>query len=307
MSQHVVNQESLAQATVSKSSPINDTLLRRFLVLAAIRLLKKFRPRTGNVLLLSDRLCVKFGPLRHLSEASTMRFIAQHTSIPVPKVHCAFERRGWTYILMDRINGEMVGQGWVHRSAKSKAKILWQLKQFMQEMRNISPPSAHVANVDGGSLFDCRLPGPSLRFGPFKSIEEFHNHLREGIQFHPNLDPVVIELINLHDRTWPQPVFTHGDLSSLNILVRGDEVVGIIDWETSGWLPSYWEYTTACQVNPQNYFWRDEVDKFLDPMPAELAMEKIRQKYFGDFWDGLMRIFFVRIWATSGKYIKLRL
>lgn len=267
---------------VSKSSPINDTLLRMFLVLAAIRLLKKFRPRTG-VLLLSDRLCVKFGPLRHLSEASTMRFIAQHTSILVAKVHCAFERRGWTYILMDRIDGEMVGQGWVHRSAKSKAKILWQLKQFMQEMRNISPPSAHVANVDSGFLFDCRLPGPSLRFGPFKSIEEFHNHLRKGIKFPLNLDPEVIELINLHDRTWPQPVFTHGDLSSLNILVRGDEVVGIIDWETSGWLPSYWEYTTACQVNPQNYFWRDKVNKFLDPMPAELAMEKIRQKYFGDF------------------------
>lgn len=117
----------------------------------------------------------------------------------------------------------------------------------------------------------------------FKSIQEFHNHLRGGIQFHPKICPEVIELINLHDRAWPPLVFTHGDLSSLNILVREDEVVGIIDWETSGWLPSYWEYTTACQVNPQNYFWRYEIDKFLDPMPAELAMEKIRQRYFGDF------------------------
>lgn len=177
----------------------------------------------------------------------------------------------------------MVGQGWAHRSAKSKAKIFWQLKQFVQEMRNILPPSTDVANVDGGSLFVCRLPGPSLRFGPFKGIEEFRKHLRQGIQFHPKLDAEVIELINLHDRAWPSPIFTHGDLSSLNVLVRRDEVVGIVDWETSGWLPSYWEYTTACQVNPQNFFWRDEIDKFLDPMPAELAMEKIRQKYFGDF------------------------
>ena len=122
-----------------------------------------------------------------------------------------------------------------------------------------------------------------LRFGSFKSIEEIHKKLRQGIQFHPKLDPEVIELINLHDRLWPPPVFTHGDLSSLNILVRGDGVVGIIDWETAGWLPSYWEYTTACQVNPQNYLWRDEIDRFLDPMPAELAMGKIYQKYFGDF------------------------
>ncbi len=90
------------------------------------------------------------------------------------------------------------------------------------------------------------------------------------------------ELIALQDRAWPPTVFTHGDLSSLNILVRGDKIVGIIDWERAGWYPSYWEYTTASQVNPMNYFWREEIDKFLDPMHKELEMEKIRQKYFGD-------------------------
>lgn len=78
-------------------------------------------------------------------------------------------------------------------------------------------------------------------------------------------------------------MLTHGDLSSLNILVKDDQVVGIIDWETAGWFPAYWEYTTACQVNPQNSFWRHEIDRFLDPYPAELTMKGIRQKYFGDF------------------------
>jgi len=33
--------------------------------------------------------------------------------------------------------------------------------------------------------------------------------------------------------------FTHGDLSSLSILARGDEVVAIVDWEIAGWCPSY--------------------------------------------------------------------
>ena len=72
----------------------------------------------------------------------------------------------------------------------------------------------------------------------------------------------------------------HGDLSSLNILVRGDEIVGIIDWETAGWYPSYWEYSTASQVNPENMFWAEEIDKFLHPMPEDLAMDKVRQKSF---------------------------
>jgi thiamine kinase-like enzyme len=77
-------------------------------------------------------------------------------------------------------------------------------------------------------------------------------------------------------------VFTHGDLSSLNVLASGDKITGIVDWETAGWYPSYWEYSTAWNVNLQNEFWRDEVDKFLEHMPEELEMEKLRLQYFGD-------------------------
>jgi thiamine kinase-like enzyme len=84
------------------------------------------------------------------------------------------------------------------------------------------------------------------------------------MQMHPDLDPDIQDLIIQHQRSWPLK-FTHGDLSSLNILARGDKIIGIIDWETAGWYPSYWEYTTACYVNRQNYFWREEIDKFLDP------------------------------------------
>jgi hypothetical protein len=40
---------------------------------------------------------------------------------------------------------------------------------------------------------------------------------------------------------------------------------------------------TAANVNEYNELWRLEVDKFLKPYPAELEMEKVREKYFGDF------------------------
>lgn len=212
-----------------------------------------------------------------------MRFVSQNTLIPVPKVICAFTHRGCTYIIMKRIHGEMAGSGWLKRSMESRTRILSQLKKMIQEMRNLShPPGQGIANVDGGSLFDCRLTGPSLRFGPFNNVDDFHRHLRGGMELDPDLHPEIKQLIGLHSGHWPL-LFTHGDLSSLNILVRGDDVVGIIDWETAGWYPAYWEYTTACHVNPQNSFWRDEIERFLDPWPAELAMEEIRQQYFGDY------------------------
>ncbi|ELR07874.1 hypothetical protein VC83_08263 [Pseudogymnoascus destructans] len=265
----------------SESKPINDTYLHRFLVLALIKLLKHFRPRNGGIIFLTNNICVKYGPLTSLSEASTMQFIRQHTSIPVPRIICSFTHKGRAYIVMERIHGDMIGRGWTSRADESKAKILSQLKDMVADMRKIAPPNLAVSNVDGGILYDSRIYGP-MRFGPFKNIRDFHKHLRGGLETHVDNPDDVSSLIAWQDRPFPAPVFTHGDLSSLNILARGDEVVGIIDWETAGLYPVYWEYTTASHVNPQNLFWKEEVDRFLEPMPKELAMEEIRQKYFGD-------------------------
>ena len=167
--------------TSTESQPIDNTRLRRFLVLAAVKLLKRVVPSHGAVIFISTKLCIKFGPLRHLPEASTMRFIAQHTSIPVPKVYCAFTRKGWTYIAMQKINREILGSEWSKRSDDSRAKILQQLKRMVDEMRNIPPPRGQgVCNIDGGSIWDSRLPGTSMCHGPFESVHDFHRYLRGG-------------------------------------------------------------------------------------------------------------------------------
>jgi aminoglycoside phosphotransferase len=43
-----------------------------------------------------------------------------------------------------------------------------------------------------------------------------------GIEFDSRIGPEIQELIKQQSKTW-RLVFTHGDLSSLNILVRGDD------------------------------------------------------------------------------------
>ncbi|MCJ1453918.1 hypothetical protein MMC28_004267 [Mycoblastus sanguinarius] len=270
---------------------VHGSCWRRAFTLMAVKICERWRPRCGTVLFLSNNLCVKYGYFQHVSEASTMQFIANHAKIPVPKVYCAFSRKGCTYIVMERIGGDYVGNAWYGRSEESREHILQQIKAMVAEMRSIPPPAdARVANVTGESLHDIRLPeetpGGRGRFGPFKAISDFHRYLRRSVETsperaNPEQRAEINELINMHMETWPI-CFTHGDLSSLNILARRDELAGIVDWETAGWFPSYWEYTTARNVNPQNEFWRDEVDKFLEPMPKELVMETIHAKYFGD-------------------------
>ncbi|CZT20525.1 uncharacterized protein RCC_06385 [Ramularia collo-cygni] len=242
---------------------------------------------SGRVIFLTPTICIKSSPFTTLAEAHAMIFIKEHTSVPVPKVYMAFERKGRVYIVMERINGTMLACGWVHRSAASQAKILKDLKTMVEEWRRIpSPKGVGVANIDGGPIYDVRLPTESF-WGPFDSVDKFHSRLRNGIDIEhlsESSPKGLLELAEFHAKASSvATTFTHGDLSSLNILCRGDQIVGIIDWETAGWFPSYWEYTTAWHVNPHNEFWQKEVDSFVEPWPEALEMEQIRRKYFGDF------------------------
>ena len=214
-----------------------------------------------------------------------MRYIAENTSIPVPKVYCAFKHKGTVYIVMERLEGEYIGRGWGLKSEETRANILSQIKGMMKELRNIPcPKGIGIANVDGGSIYDQNLPQAHdrNRFGPFRDVAGFHSYLRNGMDKGPPKAPEVCQLIYMHSGDW-SICFTHGDLSSLNIMAKGDKVTGIIDWETAGWYPSYWEYVSTCNTNPQNAFWREEVDNILEPMPKELAMDQLRLKYFGMF------------------------
>lgn len=40
-------------------------------------------------------------------------------------------------------------------------------------------------------------------------------------------------------------VFTHGGFRRENVIVRRDGSIALVNWATSGWYPSYWEYTMA--------------------------------------------------------------
>ncbi|PGH02261.1 hypothetical protein AJ80_08886 [Polytolypa hystricis UAMH7299] len=273
---------------MSDQQPHNGSIkaswFRRHLTLVAVAILKHFRPRTSSVLFLTPGICVKYGPFQHLSDAAAMQFIASHTSIPVPKVYCAFERKGITYIVMSRIAGSPIGHNWEQRPEESKAHLLKQLKAYMEEMRSLKPThSVAVEGVDNGKLYDMRLSGGLEGFGPFSSVREFHLFLRDGITASPGQIPEVNELVEKHEKAQFSTCFTHGDLNSMNVLVKGDSIVGIIDWDTAGWYPDYWEYTTAYNVNPYNDFWKDEIGKFLEEYPDALEMEQLRQKYFKAF------------------------
>ncbi|KAI2638456.1 kinase-like domain-containing protein [Xylaria nigripes] len=148
-------------------------------------------------------------PFSILAEAHTMQPVARYTSVPVPKVHCAFIHMGNTYIVM----------------SQSKARILEQLRQMAAEFRSVPPPKD--ASID------------SLLWGLFPTKLQLHEALANDTNIDvsydsENLPDDMADLFTFHQQSNHELILTHSNLSNLNILVQGDEVVGVADWETEG-------------------------------------------------------------------------
>jgi aminoglycoside phosphotransferase len=275
----------------TESLAINDTPVRRLLTRLALNTTARFfYAYSGPCVPISKRLIVKTGPFAHLTEAATLAFIASKTSIPVPRAHCAFVRKNRAIIVMDRIQGVSLAEALPALSDVDRKAIFEQLRSMFQELRSLPPPpGVGIESCVGGSLRDSRIPRSWPRFGPFKTVQEFHLWLRHGLwpEDHPERKDdqdwrEIKDMAAKQDGPWPPPVFTHGDLNPSNILVQGNRVTGIIDWEFAGWYPHYWEYTSTWYWALMRPWWQDALPNFLNPHPEELAMEITRRKWWGE-------------------------
>ncbi|PSN70288.1 hypothetical protein BS50DRAFT_608843 [Corynespora cassiicola Philippines] len=248
---------------------INNTFLTRFLTLVALHTTAKFHKLYGLCRLLSDKIIIKTGFSVHLSEAVTMKCVAEHTSIPVPK----------------RIQSEDLESAMKKLSKSAREKIFLQLKNMVSQLKALEPPPGiGVKSCNGGSMYDPRLPHGKSRSGSFSTMQDFHRWLRQDLepsQIGPHVSAQEVDdlkaIIQKQDGDRPPPVFTHCYLSPFNIMVRGEEIVGLIDWEISGWYPAYWEYTCAYFGNLTRTRWQDTLCSLLEPFPEELEMEKVHK------------------------------
>ncbi|KIJ26497.1 hypothetical protein M422DRAFT_272420 [Sphaerobolus stellatus SS14] len=115
-----------------------------------------------------------------------------------------------------------------------------QLATVLAEMR--SHKSRTLGSVSVGPYNNKFMPYPWTPKRAFESVGEFLSYYREmfldfcGAQYIDNL-----KLFSSLPRNAPITL-THGDLLPCNIIVQGSEITGIIDWETAGFYPGFWEY-----------------------------------------------------------------
>lgn len=195
-----------------------------------------------KVLKIGSDLVVKFGPGIDLTEAQTMMFIRDNTTIPVPRILDAYHEDGSNYMVMEYMEGTLLKYAWAKMSEAEQAVIIKEMRDYVGQMRRIpAPKDVLIGSVSGGPAID-RRQFDSATGGPFRSENDFNEW--QLAQLHPEVSLLSREMYGevhsqLNDH---QILFTHGDLAFHNIIVKDGHVNAIIDWEYSGWYPEHWDY-----------------------------------------------------------------
>ncbi|KAL4875144.1 kinase-like protein [Aspergillus karnatakaensis] len=210
-----------------------------------------------KVVRIIDSLVVKYGPNLRPSEGETLRFIADNTTIPVPKLH-EVRRNGdkVTAIVMDY-----------------KDFVAEQLRSYVLQLRELKGDGKYIGSLGGGKAiigYIARLEG-----GPFESEEEFNQFVLSDLL--RGIPDLMRHYAKYALTTGHEIVFTHADLAPRNIMVDDTgRVTGIIDWEESGWYPEYWEHNKAMRDFKPMPNWPEYLARIVPP--------QYEKEYIGFSW-----------------------
>jgi aminoglycoside phosphotransferase (APT) family kinase protein len=242
---------------------------------------RKYRERyVGRIFRLGPKAIIKIGP--PLSEAQAMDFVAKNTNIPVPRILSVFTAKGEVHIVMEYIRAPLLRDCWEVMSWEQRKSIVVQLRDFILQLRALTPLHPGKIHAAGGAEFELYDPRQQNKpFGPFETVDQFHeftgvNYLRQHIDEYPTFQSAFEKCAECTYGT----KFSHGDLAPHNVMVQDGKVVCIIDWECAGWYPEYWEYTSCFRSNDlYTSFW-DMMKEEMEPYPDELEIDHCLSSVF---------------------------
>ncbi|KZV65895.1 kinase-like protein [Peniophora sp. CONT] len=219
------------------------------------------------------------------SEIAAMRFVREHTNIPVPR-SWGLWRWPWSrrrYIIMDRVPGVELAIIWDHLDDAGRDHIVQQLATYVTQLRELSSPHGlTICSINGGPVADPRLP--PAHGGPFPDEQDFNAALR---CFRP-LESLPSKCASAHLQVHPV-VFTHGDIAPRNIMVDPESlrISALLDWGCAGWLPAHWEYRKALWMSwgPLKKTWNPRVAHFIPAYPLEADADEHLVELF---WSPLL-------------------
>ncbi|KFA52012.1 hypothetical protein S40293_10286 [Stachybotrys chartarum IBT 40293] len=205
-----------------------------------------------------------------------MEFVAQHTSVPIPKIYEIYEYDQGAHLVMQEVPGGNIKLCYGGMTPEQIKTFGRELADCLLQLRALSPPSpGFIGSVRQESNIDHSLSGKP--FGPFSSIADFHTYLRRGRPL-AHLEGE-LDVVRTHSTPEKYSVkFSHAELNPNNIMVKDGHITAVIDWEFAGWYPEYWDYCKMywCPRAPlwNNFYRAIEEEDTIVKYPVELAGEQ---------------------------------
>ncbi|KAL9109079.1 MAG: hypothetical protein Q9227_006170 [Pyrenula ochraceoflavens] len=167
------------------------------------------------------------------------------TQIPVPEPLGILKDDRRFYTFMSYVHGISLEGVWDRLAPDRKEHVRQQLNAIFHNLRNLPLPSndGYLGSGDPLRCLDKR------RFDRQSSFIVKNEHEFNDFLFSEHYDyPQRVALLRSTFGTNHCIVMTHGDLHPRNILVDNEDdlnITGIVDWDTGGGYPEYWEYIKA--------------------------------------------------------------
>ncbi|KAH8915776.1 kinase-like protein, partial [Atractiella rhizophila] len=182
-------------------------------------------------------------------EASAMEFVRSQTTIPIPRVYAAFVHENNSYIVMDFVENDAL-ESFYPDYLKTSVAPVHEFVNFLVDCKRQLVELGHSYTTDppfcswSGGAYNNRVFDPPLTH-ILHLYEQFQDFWKDQWDLPHN--PMPSSLIKFSTSP-PSAVLCHGDLVADNVLVKDGKVVAIIDWDTLGFYPHFWEAAQAVKL-----------------------------------------------------------
>lgn len=170
-------------------------------------------------------------------ERQNMVFVRKNTTIPVPQPRFHFVK---PWLLMDRIDGCSLDQCWGTLNPFMQFRVACTLRLYLKQLRRLTSTVPGHDGIIAGEPFAGSEHGPVEDANCLRLFCEMvaHTGWRHRVRYHRDRfgdsDPPVTGV----GEPWPL-VFVHADLHPGNIILSKDNVLWLIDWAHSAFLPPW--------------------------------------------------------------------
>ncbi|KAI1390373.1 uncharacterized protein F4822DRAFT_234335 [Hypoxylon trugodes] len=194
--------------------------------------------------------------------------VAQRMSeAPVPKVIAGWKENGKAITITEKAPGRRLYDIWWELRDKDKHRIAVEVARYVQGWRLLA--ATGIKNPHDGPVRRCKNLFGMLgkEVGPFDSDDEFWDAIHRRLRSR-NVDENVIRTLKDYMPDSAPCLFTHGDLSTANIMIDNGRVSAFLGFETAAYLPVWAEYVSVhfccCKEDEQ---WKAILSTYLESYP----------------------------------------